>query len=323
MLNNLVCFLNTTWQWILHNIFSISALAVSLLTLHRNRTTLEVKFSPGIDRTMDLSTEIIDKNGNYIHAYRNVFLVSVEIINSSPNDIAYYDLYAFDPKTYNFLEFVNPKAFLFSHPGVGVIHYINKVTFNILNVPLEQYGVFKANSYTKFNLPIIVTDPDEIKNIDTLTVGFKAIKRALFRNTDKQSYYVTYNVKNLLQDSRFKKGYNNEIKIFITISEILNSEKLEDAFLYDELSKLDIILGELKNSEISDQALSDIVNMYKYLIENKTMLSVEVKSLLRDITKRSTLGFATENNQKRKDLMLEIKKDFSKILDGTITSTKF
>ena len=66
MLNNLVCFLNTAWQWILHNIFSISALAVSLLTLHRNRTTLEVKFSPGIDRTMDLSTEIIDKNGNYI-----------------------------------------------------------------------------------------------------------------------------------------------------------------------------------------------------------------------------------------------------------------
>lgn len=53
------------------------------------------------------------------------------------------------------------------------------------------------------------------------------------------------------------------------------------------------------------------------------MLSVEVKSLLRDITKRSTLGFATENNQKRKDLMLEIKKDFSKILDRTITSTKF
>lgn len=94
-------------------------------------------------------------------------------------------------------------------------------------------------------------------------------------------------------------------------------------FLYDELSKLDIILGELKNSEISDQALSDIVNMYKYLIENKTMLSVEVKSLLRDITKRSTLGFATENNQKRKDLMLEIKKDFSKISDRTITSTKF
>ncbi|PEH04868.1 hypothetical protein [Lactobacillus sp. UMNPBX4] len=69
--------------------------------------------------------------------------------------------------------------------------------------------------------------------------------------------------------------------------------------MYDELSKLDIILGELKNSEISDQALSDIVNMYKYLIENKTMLSVEAKSLLRDITKRSTLGFVTENNQKR------------------------
>lgn len=93
--------------------------------------------------------------------------------------------------------------------------------------------------------------------------------------------------------------------------------------MYDELSKLDIILGELKNSEISDQALSDIVNMYKYLIENKTMLSVEVKSLLRDITKRSTLGFVTENNQKRKDLMLEIKKDVSKISDRTITSTKF
>ena len=56
MLNTLVCFLNTAWQWILHNIFSISALSVSLLTLHRNRTTLEVKFIPGIDRTMDLST---------------------------------------------------------------------------------------------------------------------------------------------------------------------------------------------------------------------------------------------------------------------------
>ena len=67
-------------------------------------------------------------------------------------------------------------------------------------------------------------------------VGFKAIKRTLFRNTDKQSYYVTYNVKNLLQDSRFKKRYNNEIKIFITISEILNSEKLEDAFFYSKSS---------------------------------------------------------------------------------------
>ena len=79
---------------------------------------------------------------------------------------------------------------------------------------------------------------------------------------------MTYNVKNLLQDSRFKKGYNNEIKIFITISEILNSEKLEDAFLYDELSKLDIILGELKNSEISDQVLSDIVNIRVVLVKS-------------------------------------------------------
>lgn len=71
-----------------------------------------------------------------------------------------------------------------------------------------------------------------------------AIKRTLFRNTDKQSYYVTYNVKNLLQDSRFKKGYNNEIKIFITISEILNSEKLEDAFFYLKSS----VINDLKKN---------------------------------------------------------------------------
>ena len=61
----------------------------------------------------------------------------------------------------------------------------------------------------------------------------------------------------------------------------------------------------------------------RYLIENKTMFSVEVKSILHDITKRSTLGFATENNQKRKNLMLEIKKDSSRISNRTITTTKF
>ena len=187
IMNIIEHYVNIVIQWIIQHIFSVSALIISLLTLHRNRTTLEVKFSPRIDRTMDLSTEIIDKNGDYIHAYRNVFLVSVEIINSSPNDIAYYDLYAFDPETNNFLEFVNPKAFLFSKPGAGVIHYINKVTFNILNVPLEQYGVFKANSYTRFDLPIIITDPDEIKNIDTLAVGFKTIQRTILKNTNKKS----------------------------------------------------------------------------------------------------------------------------------------
>lgn len=265
-------------NWIVHNCFSIASLLIALYTLYKNRTILLVNWG-NIMRTQDESVVVVDENNKYISAYKNIFYVSLTVVNPSPNDIAFFDLQAFDPKTKNFIEFLTPKPFYLDHKKISILYYFNKLTFNILNVPSEQYGVFKANSYTRFDLPVVITDPIEFEQLDTIGIFFRVAKGAGRKGAKE---YVKYYRVDGWQDEKFKQPYNNEIKIFILASNILESTNLSQEKLHLMLTDLYETLESLGNISLTPNALETIVSVFKILSKNKN-ISDENKKILGNI----------------------------------------
>lgn len=68
---------------IITSIGTIIATVVSLYTLWKNRTTLKVHWSQ-IEMTMDNSVVVMKSKNKAITSYKNTFLTSITVINSSP-----------------------------------------------------------------------------------------------------------------------------------------------------------------------------------------------------------------------------------------------
>lgn len=301
----------STWiiNFIVKNIFSILALAISIFSIWKNRADLTVNFPDHLIVLPDYSIEIVDDKGKYLHAYRNLFLVTIKIINPSPNDIAFYDLKAVDSENNNFLEFVNTKPFKLHYDKSNILFFTNQVTFNILNVPENNYGVFRSNSYSKFDLPIVITDPEEIKHLNYITISFKVAKRPLFKNTDILVYKKKYKVTGW-QDNPNKKGYNNAIQIFVISEEILSNSNLSLYIIRDQLQKLKKVLFDLRDFELSEDAFEAIILIFDKLVSYRDDFSDEDRELILNI-KNIILK---NNNWKIEDnFILKLNTDFGKI----------
>lgn len=122
---------------IITSIGTIIATVVSLYTLWKNRTTLKVHWSQ-IEMTMDNSVVVMKSKNKAITSYKNTFLTSITVINSSPNDVGYYDLRVYDAETGKPLEIAYLAYFLLEDKESYVLHYINAITSNLLNVPKKD-----------------------------------------------------------------------------------------------------------------------------------------------------------------------------------------
>lgn len=223
-------------KWFQANFFSISAFVFSAITLFKNRTILKVRWRNEIQLCVDNSVVAYDEKGNTISPYQNVFLTQLEIINPSPNDIAFFDLSAWDTDTNFPLEILSTKAYSLDNTRSHIVHYTNGVNFNILDVPQDTYGVFKANSYTRFNLGIIVTDPSEYNHLKKIGIQFNIAKRAFVKGNKNKNYYNIYNVEGW-KNIKYKNGYNDVAKIMSLIMKLIGDNSLDEKIITKNIKK--------------------------------------------------------------------------------------
>ena len=112
-------------KWLSQNILSLIAIIFTVMNFVRTSTSILVrwnpKWNPKCEITTNLSVVVTDKDEKPIVAYKNVFLAFVEVINPSPNNLAFYDFQAYDSDTGNFLEFASLKPFQLKHPKSHII----------------------------------------------------------------------------------------------------------------------------------------------------------------------------------------------------------
>lgn len=257
---------------IITSIGTIIATVVSLYTLWKNRTTLKVHWSQ-IEMTMDNSVVVMKSKNKAITSYKNTFLTSITVINSSPNDVGYYDLRVYDAETGKPLEIAYLAYFLLEDKESYVLHYINAITSNLLNVPKKDYGIFRSNSYNRLDLPIVVTDEYEYKDLRKIQIEFKVAKN--YFNKEKV-YSFQYNVTGW-QNLPYKDGYGLDIQvnlIALSIIEMKVKDRIIDKQeLFSKLDKMKAVLNKINNSNpenrISIVTLREVSDVFDFFIENE------------------------------------------------------
>lgn len=156
------------FKWIFNNIFGLSSLIISLYTLWKNRKHLDVYWDDNILRTKPHS--IVAIHNGEPGFYENSYLTRLSVINTSPNDIAFFDLRAFNPNTNINFPLVTKKTFEYGKENTEVFHIING-RHTRLNIPEKNSGVFKANSFTQFDLIICI--PENLKEKENINISFK------------------------------------------------------------------------------------------------------------------------------------------------------
>lgn len=162
------------FKWIFNNIFGLTSLMISIYTLWKNRKHLDVYWSDNILQTDSHSVVAIKESESGF--YENSYLAKLSVVNTSPNDIAFFDLRAFDPDTNINFPLVTKKTFDYNKEDTQIFQTING-KYTRLNIPDKNSGVFKANSFTQFDLIICI--PESSKKLKNINISFKIAKTSL------------------------------------------------------------------------------------------------------------------------------------------------
>lgn len=177
-------------DWITVTI-SILSLLVSFYSVWRTRKNVTVTYAPNV--VPKLNSVYTKKNGKEDFHYHRVLLTSIDIVNSSPIDISYFDLRAFDPKTNLNIDLVTRWTMPYSLSNRDLFTCVDfpGSRYYKLDIPERKFGILPANSFTRMDI-VIVLDylPKQIQNLDTVCVSFKIPKRSL-----KRDYYSVTNRK--------------------------------------------------------------------------------------------------------------------------------
>ena len=133
-----------------------------------------------------------------------------------------------------------------------------------MNTPNETSGIFKANSYTSFALPMVITDTAELENLKRITVSFSVAKRNFFRIRNK-TYEKTYNVEGW-KKKPYQKPYNNLVNVYICINHIIENNYISNDEISINLKKIEETLLTLKNESITITAVEQILELFKFLL---------------------------------------------------------
>lgn len=177
----MISFVFRYWSQIL----ATMSLLISLYLMIKNRKQLiVVKDNPFDPFVKDGSLYAMFEDGSKI-SLGDGYIVSFTILNSSPNDISYFDLVANDSET-NFRQSLLTSKSL--EPIVGNVNNLKVFSETelgpfSLTFPESNSGVFKANSFTRLDLCIVPISDDYSGYID---VSFKVTIRSFF-HTSKHS----------------------------------------------------------------------------------------------------------------------------------------
>lgn len=167
-------------------IISLASFFVSMNALYKNRKTLTVTWS---ELQPIPSGSIFVYSGNVeCETYGEGFLCTIDIVNPSPNDIAFFDLRAFDSKPNRNTYLLTRKTLLPIYKNARIYRNHNANNFE-LEIPEKGYGILKASSFTK--LDIFVLPNEHIGN--AINISFKIavksyFKRDKFAVTNRKQY---------------------------------------------------------------------------------------------------------------------------------------
>lgn len=159
-------------------VISFLSLIVSLVVAWSNRKTLQVEISKTLDVIEGGSVFLINDEG-IPEPYGDGVFTTIEVVNPSPKDIAFFDLRAFYPETNVNIHLLTKRTMLDKYRDKTLWRAIELEKGNVnlmeLVIPDTNYGIFKANSFTRFHI-VMFPDPDASK----LFLSFKVAIRAKF-----------------------------------------------------------------------------------------------------------------------------------------------
>lgn len=167
-------------------VISLTALIVSIIVAWKNRKSLHVEIS---DLIPSRDVFLIGSDGDPL-PYSDCVIATIEIVNPSPRDIAFFDLRAFYPENLN-ADFLTRRAILYKNRDNPVMQIEN---FNgrdnrlrELIIPYTNYGIFKSNSFTRFHI-VMFPDPDAEKILLSFKVAMKARIKDQFAVTGRKKF---------------------------------------------------------------------------------------------------------------------------------------
>lgn len=132
---------------------SFSSLLISLITLHSNRKRLDVEIENNLDDVNDIYFNFLNfTNSSSDLNFGNGKICFLKIVNPSPKDIAFFDLRLIDLKTNKPIFFLTKAILELTNSNNQKLFYNSKGTLSKINIPDSNYGIFKANSFTRLDL---------------------------------------------------------------------------------------------------------------------------------------------------------------------------
>jgi len=153
------------------NAVSLIALLVAALSFwmqYRNNLTVYISPALGVLSPKHIYLDGLNDQFKNVEVF---FKTQIDVVNDCSHDIAFFDLRVFNPRTNYNHQFISKKAFPHDLPSETKISVDNGVVLSNMEVPDKNYGVFKAHSFTRFD--IIIYDFDKKAFEDTIRLSFK------------------------------------------------------------------------------------------------------------------------------------------------------
>lgn len=179
----MIFFLNN-WSAIIASI----SLIISLYTLYKNRTRIDVNWDKNI-REDPIDAVFLLKDGKKT-PLNCAYSAHVDIVNPSPRDIGFFGLSAFNPATNQSLYLLTKKTVGFGYEDAVAVRRDPTGRETRLDIPESNAGILKANSITKLDLVVVLAgdehDVDNLAKLDTIAMRFYIPKYVLL-NRDPYS----------------------------------------------------------------------------------------------------------------------------------------
>lgn len=161
--------MNDLLNYFFKNWIAIVSLVFSFVTWSRNRKIITFDFDKDIQIAEPNSIFCFNNAGN-TENYEYCLVTSLSVVNPSNQDIGFFDLRAFDPKTNINLEMVTANTFPKNIEDKTLYQLSGRERVRKLDYPERKFGVFKANSFTRLDIILVVNEND---NFDEITINFK------------------------------------------------------------------------------------------------------------------------------------------------------